>query len=386
MKISSIAQSVLPSAIRKMFNKALEYDNVINFTIGEPDFVTGKNVMEAGSKAIFEGKTKYSENAGIMPLRVELRRHLEQQNGNLYDPNSEIIVTIGAMGALYLAMRTLLDPGDEVIISTPCWTNYIQQVAMCGANPVLVPTDEQDEFMVDVDRLRRACTDRTKIILLNSPSNPTGSVLDHDTIAAIAQFAKEKDLIVLSDEVYKHILFDGLKYESIASFPGMRERTVIFDSFSKTYAMTGWRVGYAAGPVDIIRNMVKLQENVASCAPMPSQYAALEALTGSQEYKQQMIKEYDSRRKLACEIIGRMPLVSCLRPKGTFYIFINIKSSGMGSEEFAYKLLEEKQVVVVPGTAFGDAGEGYIRLSCASSKENIVSGLNKMKEFLEQLQ
>lgn len=386
MRVSSVARSVVPSAIRKMFNKALEYGNTINLTIGEPDFITGTNVMEAGSSAIFEGKTKYSENAGILPLRMEISRYLERENGNRYDPKSQVIITIGAMGALYLCMRALLDPGDEVIISTPCWTNYIQQVKMCGAKPVLVPTDEQNEFMVDVGKLQQACTDRTKAILLNSPSNPTGSVLDHGTLAAVAELSNEKDLIVLSDEVYKHILFDGLEYESIAGLTGMRDRTVIFDSFSKTYAMTGWRVGYSAGPEDIIRNMTKLQENVAACAPMPSQYAALEALKGSQEYKQQMIAEYDSRRKLACELIGQMPLVSCLRPKGTFYIFMNIKQTGMTSEEFAYRLLEEKQVVVVPGTAFGDAGEGYIRLSCASSKDNIVSGLNKMKEFLECLQ
>ena len=297
----------------------------------------------------------------------------------------EITVTTGAMGALYLALKSILDPGDEVIICEPFWTNYLQQVKMCGGIPILVTCKEENDFMLDIRDLRKSLTEKTKVIILNSPNNPTGSVLNQETLNGIAQIARERDLIVLSDEVYKGILYDGEEYHSIVSSENMRERTVIINSFSKEYAMTGWRVGYAAGPEEIIGSITKLQENVAACAAMPCQYAALEALQGSSDYKQYMVKQYKQRRDVIVERINKIPGMSCRKPKGTFYAFINIEELGMKSEEFANRLLESKQVVVVPGTAFGDSGEGYIRISYATSLEVIEKGLNRIEEFVREL-
>ena len=256
---------------------------------------------------------------------------------------------------------------------------------MCGGIPILVTCKEENDFMLDIRDLRKSLTEKTKVIILNSPNNPTGSVLNQETLNGIAQIARERDLIVLSDEVYKGILYDGEEYHSIVSSENMRERTVIINSFSKEYAMTGWRVGYAAGPEEIIGSITKLQENVAACAAMPCQYAALEALQGSSDYKQYMVKQYKQRRDVIVERINKIPGMSCRKPKGTFYAFINIEELGMKSEEFANRLLESKQVVVVPGTAFGDSGEGYIRISYATSLEVIEKGLNRIEEFVREL-
>lgn len=385
MYLSKSAKEIKASEIRKMFNKSLKYFDVINFTLGEPDFTASKNIVEAGCKAIIEGYTKYSENAGIYPLRKAISLNLQKEYGSFYDPEKEITVTTGAMGALYLALKSILDPGDEVIICEPFWTNYLQQVKMCGGIPILVTCKEENDFMLDIRDLRKSLTEKTKVIILNSPNNPTGSVLNQETLNGIAQIARERDLIVLSDEVYKGILYDGEEYHSIVSSENMRERTVIINSFSKEYGMTGWRVGYAAGPEEIIGSITKLQENVAACAAMPCQYAALEALQGSSDYKQYMVKQYKQRRDVIVERINKIPGMSCRKPKGTFYAFINIEELGMKSEEFANRLLESKQVVVVPGTAFGDSGEGYIRISYATSLEVIEKGLNRIEEFVREL-
>ena len=385
MKISTCAQEIKPSSIRKMFNKALQYDHVISFTLGEPDFTASENVAEEGCRAIREGKSKYSANAGILPLREAIRDRLRGELGVEYDPDTEITVTVGAMGALYLTLKTLLDPGDEVIICEPFWTNYLQQVKMSGGVPVLVACREENDFIVDLNELRQAVTPKTRAILLNSPANPTGGILDRRTLEEIAALAQEKDLIVLSDEVYKTIVFDGAKAESIASLSGMKERTVVINSFSKGYAMTGWRVGYAAGPREIIGNVTKFQENVVACAAMPAQYAALEALNGPQDYNAYMVEQYKARRDLLMERIAGIPGMSCRTPKGTFYAFVNIRGLGMTSEEFANRLLESKQVVVVPGTAFGEKGEGYIRISYAASREEITEGMDRIEAFVKEL-
>ena len=359
IQISDNTQQIQPSKIRRMFNKALEYDRVLSFTLGEPDFTASANVVEAGCRAIREGKTKYSENAGLLALRQAIARYLARTEGLSYDPASQIVVTPGAMGALFLALKVLLNPGDEVIVNEPCWTNYIQQIRMCGGVPVSVKTDAQRGFDLDVSAVASA-----------------------ETLSQLAKLAQERDLVVLADEVYKHILFDGRTYTGFATLPGMKERTLVIDSLSKTYAMTGWRIGYAAGPEELIRNMIKLQENVSACAATPCQVAAIEALEGSQDHLKYMVEQYRLRRDYVIQRIAEIPGLSCHTPAGTFYAFINISRLGMPCEEFAMKLLEEKQVVVVPGTAFGDFGEGYIRLSYATSMECLEQGLEALEEFV----
>ncbi len=385
MYISENSKKVQASKIRKMFNKALKYSKVINFTLGEPDFTASHNVAEAGCKAIFNGKTKYSENAGILPLRKKISENLRQEYGVEYTPENEIAITVGGMGALYLTLKAILNPGDEVIICEPYWTNYLQQVEMCEGVPVLVSCREENDFMLNVQDLEEFVTDKTKALILNSPCNPTGGVLSRKILQEIAEIAKKNDFLVLSDEVYKGILYDGETYCSIASFDCMKERTIVINSFSKEYAMTGWRVGYAAGPKEIIETVTKLQENVTACAAMPSQYAALEALQGPQDFKKYMFGQYQQRRDVIVQRINRIPGLSCRIPKGTFYVFVNIKELGLKSEEFADRLLERKQVVVVPGTAFGGSGEGYVRISYATSMEIIEEGLDLIEDFVREL-
>ena len=383
--ISDNTRSIQYSKIRKMFNKALEYEHTINFTIGEPDFVASENVAKAACQAIAEGKSKYSENAGILPLREAISGYLQRELGQKYDPVTEITVTPGAMAALYQGLKVILNPEDEVIVIEPCWTNYLQQILMCGGVPVSVSADAEKGFSLDVSAIRKAITKKTKAIIINSPCNPTGAVLEKEELKQLAALAQEFDLLVISDEVYKHILFDDASFFSIATLPGMRERTLVVDSFSKTFAMTGFRVGYAAGPSEIIGNMTKLQENISACVAMPSQYAALEALSGGTEHLQYMVKCYKERRDYLAERLSAMPLVSWLPSKGTFYAFVSVRDTGFSSEEFAMKLLEEKQVVVVPGDAFGEYGEGYIRISFATSMEQLEKGMDAMESFLKQI-
>lgn len=384
--ISDNTQSIQYSKIRKMFNKALEYDNTISFTIGEPDFTASENVVEATMRALGEGKSKYSENAGIKPLREAISRYLERECGLVYNPVDEITVTTGAMGGIYQALKVILNPGDEVIVSEPCWTNYIQQIKMCGGVPVSVPVDFENNFSLNPETIEKSITKSTKAIMINSPCNPTGNVLPEEVLIKIADIAKKYDLLVFSDEVYKHIIFDDAKHVSIASLPDMKKRTLVFDSFSKTFAMTGFRVGYVAGPAEIIGNITKLQENISACVAMPCQYGALEALEGGKEHLNMMVEQYEKRRNYISKRLEKMPYVKYEKSKGTFYAFISIKETGMSSEEFAMKLLEQEQVVVVPGDAFGNFGEGYIRISFATSMENIEKGMDRLESFLNSLQ
>lgn len=385
MKISENTKIIKPSEIRKMFNKAQQYDRVVSFTLGEPDFTASENVVKAGYDAIKKGYSKYTANAGIIELRQAVSDKLSANNKILYSPQTEVTITVGAMDALYLTLKVLLNPGDEVIVSAPCWTNYLQQIKMCDGVPVLVPVTEENDFMYDIYTLKDSITDKTKAIIINSPCNPTGGMLDLKTLEGIAKLAKKHDLMIISDEVYQHIVFDGNKHISISTIEGMKEHTVIIDSWSKAYAMTGWRVGYAAGPEWLVSNITKLQENVVACAATPCQYAALEALRGPQDYVDYMVSQYKERRDIIVEKLNEIPGISCKKPKGTFYVFANIKGTGMSSDDFAIKLLEEKQVVIVPGTAFGDSGEGYVRISFATSKEEIVKGMELIKEFVLEL-
>lgn len=383
--ISENTKRIKHSKIREMFNMALEYDNPINLTIGEPDFTVADNVAAAGCRAILEGKTKYSENAGIMPLRESISQYLKNEIDAVYDPVSEICVTTGAMGGLYQTLKVILNPGDEVIVNEPCWTNYVQQIIMCDGVPITIGTDETDSFSIDINAVKNAITDKTKAIIINSPCNPTGTVLEKEKLMQLAELSKMHGFLVISDEVYKHIRYDDTEFTSIASLPGMKENTVVIDSFSKSHAMTGFRIGYVAGPQEIVSNVTKLQENIAACVAMPSQYAAIAALEGDRAHLNNMVATYKERRDYLISEIEKMSHVSCAAPKGAFYAFINIKETGMNCEDFAIQLLKQQQVVVVPGTAFGEKGEGYIRISFATSMDILKTGMERMRTFVEQL-
>jgi aminotransferase len=381
--VSLIAQEVTGSPIRKMFNIAGRMKDVISFTVGEPDFVTPRNIMDAAVRSLERGETHYTPNAGLLLVREAIATRMNEELSVSPDPETEIIVTAGGMEALMLGMMVLIDPGDEVIISDPHWSNYPRQVQMCGGIPRFVPVREEEGFVLDPEEVRKAITGKTKMIVLNSPSNPTGAVMDRERTRKIARLAVQHDLFVISDEVYHHFLYDGAVFTSISTLEGMRERTLMVDSLSKTYAMTGWRVGYAVGPEMIVKNMVKFQENFIGCVNSQAQYAAIEALEGPQDELHRMIRTYTDRRKAIVEGINRIANLSCVPPKGAFYCFVNIRKSRMSSEEFAMELLKETGVVTVPGSGFGCAGEGYMRLSYATSEENIARGLERIRRFME---
>ena len=366
-----------------MFNLANSMKDVVNFALGEPDFPTPANIVDAAKRSLDRGETHYTPNAGIFLLREAIAHSARQEYGINPDPEGEIIVTAGGMEALLLAMMVLLDPGDEVIISDPYWPNYSRQIATCGGIPRPVGVREENGFIFDPDDLCKAVSTRSKLIILNSPANPTGAVADRVTLEEIARFAIKNDLYVISDEVYHHFIYDDVRHSSIASIAGMRERTLVIDSFSKTYAMTGWRVGFAIGPAAIIGNMVRYQENFVGSVNTQAQYAAVEALEGSQEPLNIMIQTYAERRKLIVEGLNGIEKISCGWPKGTFYCFANIGKLGMKSEDFAMALLKETGTVVVPGSGFGAAGEGFVRMSYATSSENILKGLERTRTFVE---
>jgi aminotransferase len=384
-ELSRVATELTGSPIRRMFNIAATIEDVVSFTVGEPDFVTPANVRQAAVRSLDRGETHYTANAGVPSLRAAVSSHMRSEYGLSWDPESEIIVTAGGMEALMLSMMVLLDPGDEVLISDPHWPNYPRQVLMCGAVPRFFTLREENGFVPCPDELRKAVSARTKLIVLNSPANPTGAVIDAATLQEIARLAIERDLFVISDEVYRHFVYDGTRFSSISTVDGMQERTLVVDSFSKTYAMTGWRVGFALGPQRVVENMVKYQENFIGCVNTQAQHAALEALQGPQTALHEMLATYAERRRLLVEGLNRTPKVSCGWPKGTFYCFANIREAGMSSEDFTMRLLRETRVVAVPGSGFGPAGEGYVRLSYATSSQNISEGLSRLRRFTEIL-
>lgn len=385
VQVSKIAQEIQGSTIRKMFNMASNMTDTVSFALGEPDFTTSKNIIDAACRAYQEGLTHYTLNAGILPLRQAIAKKLKRKNNVDIDPETEIMVTAGGMEALMLVMMVALNPGDEVIVSDPFWTNHPSQVLMCGATPRFVKVYEEDGFVYNPDNVRKAINKNTKAILINSPANPTGGVASREILEELARIATEHDLLVITDEVYQHLIYDDEEFVSIASFPGMKERSVIIDSFSKAYAMTGWRIGYAAGCREILKNMIKLHENVVSCINTSSQYGAIEAIEGPQDYLKFMLDKYSIRRKLIVEGINSIEKLSCIKPKGAFYAFPNITRTGLSSEEFAVELLKKTGVVTVPGSGFGEAGEGFIRISYATSEENIKEGLKRIKGFVEGL-
>ncbi|MBO4762994.1 MAG: aminotransferase class I/II-fold pyridoxal phosphate-dependent enzyme [Lachnospiraceae bacterium] len=371
---------IKPSGIRKFFDVVSEMKDAISLGVGEPDFETPWHIREEGIYSLEKGKTHYSSNAGIKELRVEICRYLKRRFDLDYDPLKETLVTIGGSEAIDMALRVMLEEGDEVILPQPSYVSYEPCVIMAGGKPVIVELKEEDEFKLTKQELLDAITDKTKILILPFPNNPTGSVMSREELADIVDVIIEKDIFVISDEIYAELTY-GEKHVSIASFPGMKERTVVINGFSKAYAMTGWRLGYAVGPEVIIKQILKLHQFAIMCAPSTSQYAAIEALVNGDPDVEMMCEAYDGRRRFLLHEFRRMGL-SCFEARGAFYVFPCIKSLGMTSEEFATKLLMEEKVAVVPGTAFGDCGEGFLRISYAYSIENLKKALERIERFV----
>ncbi len=371
------------NAIRAMCDKAKKIPGSINLGIGEPDLNTPVEVIEAGCKALHSGKTRYTANAGIIELRIEIAKHLNKYNLSA-NPENEIIVTMGGMGALALCLLVTITPGDEILLQDPQWLNYFSQIKFCGGMPILVPVYEENEFKVSSESIKKRITNRTKILMLNSPNNPTGTVLDYNDLKDIAKLAKEYDLLVVSDEVYSTFVYDGVKHHSIASIDGMQERTIVINSFSKSFAMTGWRIGFASGNKKIIEKMAMLQENLVACVNASSQYAAIKALSIFNK-TDKMIEVYRKKRNLIVDGLNSIRGISCYKPKGSFYVFPNVKKIGNNSETVANELLEKANVVTIPGSAFGPHGEGYLRISYANSEENLREAVKRIKKHIENL-
>ena len=384
MQVSKVADSIKPSLTRRLFDKTKEYADVIDLTLGDPDYPTPPYVCEAGCRAIREGKTKYTANAGLPELRAAIADKIMEETGIKYDPAKNVIVTIGAMGALYLLIKSYINEGDEVLIPAPYWINYSQMVTMSGGVPVIVSSDREG-FALSVDLLEQAVTPKTRMMIINSPCNPTGEVYSRESLEAIAEIAKKNDLLVVADEAYSCILFDDAKFTSIVDIPGMKEHTVLVNSFSKRYSMTGWRVGYAVGDEDIISAMTRLQENVASCCPQPSQYAAIAALKGSQDSVKEMVRGYERRRDVFVEGINKIGKLSCRKPMGTFYVFVDISKTGMNSVDFAYDLLDKVQVAVVPGVTYGQIGDKYVRVALTRNEDVIREAVGRIEKYVNSI-
>lgn len=384
MKISKRANAVEPSLSRQLFNMAKNYDDVVDLTLGDPDIMPSEKIRKAACEAVMGGKTKYSANAGLQTLREVIAKNFSEEYNIQIDPMKEIIMAVGGMEALYLSFACLLDDGDEVIILAPYYVNYKQMVQMCGAKPVIINTKEENGFGVSVEELEAAVTDRTVAIVVNTPGNPTGAVLSGEVLAGIAEIAKKYDLTVISDEVYRTLIFDGRRHESIVNLPDMRERTIVIDSVSKRFAMTGYRLGYAIGPEEVISNMVKMQENVAACAPLPSQYAAIAAF--EQCVNDTSIREeFQERRDYIYESINAIDGLSCRKPDATFYLFVNISKTGMNCLDFAYKLLEEEHVAVVPGMTYGEAYTDFIRIAFTLKVDGLKVAVERIERFMKKL-
>ena len=384
MELSTLAQNLGGSVIREMFNEALKMEDTISFTVGEPDFVTPRPIIDEACVCWEKGMTHYTPNSGILELRKAIA---EYHAGDLKpDPETQIMVSCGATEAIQMALFTLVNPGDEVLVVTPAWPNYFGQIGMCGAVLKVVPAREENNFVPDPDDIKAAITDKTKVIILNSPSNPTGAVIDRDTCKALADLLRERDIYIITDEIYSRLVYDEAGYTSITSFEGLADKTVYVSGFSKMFAMTGWRLGYAVSRPDIIRNMTKLHENGASCLPAPSQMAAAYGLRHCQETIETMRQNYVERRDLICSLIDQTPGLSIRKPKGAFYAFVNAKeltgATGMTSRELCMDLLRKTGVVTVPGSGFGDCGEGYIRITYATSPENIKRGFERIQAYI----
>ena len=385
IKVSEVSQQVQPSLTRKLFNLAKQYDNVIDFTLGDPDVQPHQDIKDAGCRAIQLGKTRYSQNAGLLELREVITSYYQRQEGFTFNPVSEVIVTVGAMEGLYLALLSLLDPEDEVIIPAPYYVNYVQMVKMCHAVPVVVDNPNAHDLSFNVEDVEKAITPKTRAIIINTPSNPSGKIIPWKKIEQLAQIAKKHDLVVIADEVYKCLIYDQTQFKSIVSIEGMRERTILINSLSKEFCMTGWRIGYVIAPEEVVATMTKLQENVVACAPLPSQYAAIQALSGEENYSRNMVDIFTKRRNVLVEGIQSIPLLRCTPPDATFYLMVDISATGMKSEEFAIELLKSVQVALVPGITYGVSCDNYVRIAFTLDEEKIREGIKRIASFVNQL-
>ena len=374
---------IKPSGIRKFFDIVSEMKDAISLGVGEPDFDTPWHIRDEGIYSLEKGKTFFTSNSGLKELKQEICHYLKRKQGIDYDYNHEVLVTVGGSEAIDLAMRAMINPGEEVLIPQPSYVSYEPCAVLADAKPVFINLKAENEFRLTAQELREAITDKTKLLVLPFPNNPTGAVMRKEDLEAIAEVIIEKDIYVLSDEIYGELTYNG-EHVSIASLPGMRERTILINGFSKAYAMTGWRLGYACGPRIILDQMVKIHQFAIMCAPTTSQYAAVEALRNGDEDIKEMRTAYNQRRRFLVNAFKEMGL-ECFEPYGAFYVFPCIKEFGMTSEEFATRFLEEEKVAVVPGTAFGDSGEGYLRISYAYSLENLKVAIGRLGHFVEKL-
>lgn len=383
--LSNKIMGIQPSGIRKFFDVVSEMPDAISLGVGEPDFDTPWNVREEGIYALEKGRTFYTSNAGLKELRIEICNYLKRKYNLSYDPISETMVTVGGSEAIDVALRCMVDPGDEVLIPQPSYVSYLPCAVMADAKPVIINLKEENGFKLTPEELEENITNKTKILVLPFPNNPTGAIMNRDELAKLVPLIIKHDLYVISDEIYSELTYGNERHVSIAEFPGMKERTIVINGFSKAFAMTGWRLGYACGPEEIIKQMIKLHQFAIMCAPTNSQFAAVEALKNCDEDVDKMVEAYNQRRRYLVNAFKEMGL-ECFEPFGAFYIFPSIKKFGMTSEEFATKLLKEKKLAVVPGTAFGDCGEGFLRISYAYSIDNLKEGLGRIKEFISELE
>lgn len=372
-----------PSGIRKFFDIVSEMEGAISLGVGEPDFDTPWHVREEGIYSLEKGRTFYTSNAGLKPLKDEISHYLKRRCDVSYDPDHEILVTVGGSEAIDIALRAMLNPGDEVLIPQPSYVSYLPCTVLADGVPVIIELEEKDRFRLTPEKLLEKITDRTKILILPFPNNPTGAIMEREDLEKIAKIVIEKDLFVISDEIYSELTYTD-RHVTIAALPGMKERTVLINGFSKAYAMTGWRLGYAAAPEIILKQMLKIHQYAIMCAPTTSQYAAVDAMKNGDQDVAAMRESYNQRRRYLLHAFAEMN-ISCFEPQGAFYTFPNIKRFGMTSDEFATRLLKEEKVAVVPGTAFGDCGEGFLRISYAYSLDSLKKALGRIKRFVDRL-
>lgn len=382
--LSKTITTIQPSGIRKFFDIVTEMKDAISLGVGEPDFDTPWRVRDEAIYSLEQGRTFYTSNSGLKELKEEIAIYLNRKYDLYYNPSNEIIVTVGGSEAIDLALRAMLDPGDEVLIPQPSYVSYDPCTVLTGGVPVPIPLKEENEFRLTAKELEDAITDKTKILVLPFPNNPTGAIMEHKDLEALVDVIVKHDLFVLTDEIYSELSYGENAHVSIASFEGMKERTIYINGFSKAFAMTGWRLGYACGPENIISQMLKIHQYAIMCAPTTSQYAAVEALRNCDEEVASMKEEYDGRRRYLVRRLREMGL-KCFEPYGAFYIFPSIQEFGMTSEEFATRFLHEQKVAVVPGSAFGESGEGFIRISYAYSLEQLKEALDRMERFITSL-
>lgn len=381
--LSGKVKQIKPSGIRKFFDIVSEMDDAISLGVGEPDFDTPWHIREEGIYSLEKGRTFYTSNAGLSELKIEISKYLDRRFDLKYDPSDEIMITVGGSEAIDGALRAMLDAGDEVILPQPSYVSYEPCIVLADGVPVIVELKEENDFKLTREQLEKAVTDKTKILIMPFPNNPTGAIMTKEELQPIVDFVIEHDLFVISDEIYSELTYSG-NHVSIGAFSGMKERTIVINGFSKSYAMTGWRLGYACGPQVILKQILKIHQFAIMCAPTTSQYAAIEALRHGDDDVEKMRDEYDRRRRFLLNAFEEMG-IECFEPYGAFYMFPSIKKFGMSSDEFATRLLKEEKIAVVPGTAFGDCGEGFLRISYAYSIDDLKAALERIERFIEKL-